>query len=83
MKITPTKGNILAIVLDTTETESGILVQTTRKSNQARIEAIGEGVSDIEPGSKVLFENKAYTEWMEGGKKHMIIKQENILAIIQ
>lgn len=83
MKITPTKGNIHVTLLDFTQTDSGILVQTTQRNNRAEVVSVGENVTNVSPGDNVIYETKPYTEWMDSGQKHMIIKQENIQAIIQ
>lgn len=71
------------------KTTSGIYIPDTAKERPSRGEVIsvGPGVKDVEMvinvGDKVLFTKYGNSEITLNGQKHLIMKQNDILAIIK
>jgi chaperonin GroES len=75
------------------KTESGILLPNSsqEKPELAKVVAVGEGgfvdgsevKMLVKQGDKVLYSKYAGTEYKIDGKKYIIIKQADILAIIE
>lgn len=95
MQIQPLGDRILVEVLEAKEkTKSGIVLPDTAKEKpqEAKIVAVGKGrVSDegktispeVKVGDKVLFGKYTGTEITVDEKEYLILKEEDILAIIQ
>ena len=95
MKINPLRDNVLLKRIDTKEkTKSIIIIQDTaeEKPVEAEIVAVGPGKSNddgkrIEPevktGDRVLFGKWSGTEIELDGKKHLILREDEILAVIK
>jgi chaperonin GroES len=95
MKIRPLRDNVLLKRIDTEEkTKSGIIIPDTAKEKpvEAEIVAVGPGKRNddgkrIEPevktGDRVLFGKWSGTEIELGGKKHLILHEDEILAVIK
>jgi len=95
MKIRPLRDNVLLKRIDTEEkTKSGIIIPDTAKEKpvEAEIVAVGPGKRNddgkrIEPevktGDRVLFGKWSGTEIELGGKKHLILREDEILAVIK
>jgi len=75
-------------------TKSGIIIPDTAKEKpmQARVVAVGKGVKDdkgqispldIKVGDKVLFAKWGGTEVKLEGKEYLIMKESDILGIVQ
>jgi len=94
MKIQPLADRIMVKVLDAKEvTKGGIVLPDTaqEKPQEAEVVAVGKGkVSDgktiapeVKAGDKVLFGKYSGTEITVDGKEYLILKEEDILAIIK
>lgn len=90
--IKPLGDNVL---LEKTPNEKkvGDLVLTTEKKvgNRATVRAIGSGkkedgklipINEVKVGDEVIYREYAGTEYEEDGKKYLLIKVEDILAIV-
>ena len=75
------------------ETKSGIILPTAslEKSQVATVIAVGEGGTidgkevkmQVKVGQEVLFSKYSGTEFTFEGKKYIVIKQNDILAILE
>jgi len=95
MKIQPLADRILVKVLEAKEvTKGGIVLPETaqEKPQEAEIVAIGKGkVGDdgkvispeVKVGDKILFGKYTGTEITVEGKEYLILKEEDILAIVK
>ena len=95
MKIQPLADRIMVEVLEAKEvTTGGIVLPDTaqEKPQEAKVVAIGKGkVSDegktippeVKVGDKVLFGKYSGTEIVVDGNEYLILKEEDILAIIK
>ena len=95
MKIQPLADRIMVKVLEAKEmTKGGIVLPDTAKEKpqEAEVIAVGKGkVSDegktispeVKVGDKILFGKYSGTEIMMDGKEYLILKEEDILAIIK
>ena len=95
MNIKPLSNHIVLEPLKEDEkTESGILLPETaeREPEQAKVIAVGSGRKtasgkivpvDVKPGDIVLFIKYGPTEVKVEGKKYLIAKEEDILAILE
>jgi chaperonin GroES len=94
MKIQPLADRIVVKVLEAEEvTRGGIVLPDTAKEKpqQAEVVAVGKGkVSDgktiapeVKAGDKVLFGKYSGTEITMEGKEYLILKEEDILAIVK
>jgi chaperonin GroES len=95
MKIQPLADRIMVEVLEAKEvTKGGIVLPDTaqEKPQEAKVVAVGKGkVSDegktippeVKVGDKVLFGKYSGTEINVDGNDYLILKEEDILAIIK
>ena len=95
MKIQPLADRIVVKVLKAEEvTKGGIVLPDTaqEKPQEAEVIAVGKGkVSDegkiippeVKVGDKVLFGKYSGSEIMMGGQEYLILKEDDILAIIK
>ena len=95
MKIQPLADRIMVEVLDAKEvTKGGIVLPDTaqEKPQEAKVIAVGKGkISDegkpispeVKVGDKVLFGKYSGTEITVDGNEYLILKEEDILAIIK
>ena len=95
MKIQPLADRIVVKVLEANEvTKGGIVLPDTAKEKpqEAEVVAVGKGkVSDdgkviapeVKPGDKVLFGKYSGTEIITDGIEYLILKEEDILAILK
>jgi len=95
MKIQPLADRIVVSVLEAKEvTKGGIVLPDTaqEKPQEAEVVAVGKGkVSDegkvvppeVKVGDKVLFGKYTGTEISIDGKEYLILKEEDILAIVK
>jgi chaperonin GroES len=95
MKIQPLADRIMVEVLEAKEvTKGGIVLPDSAKEKpqEAKVIAVGKGkVSDegkaitpeVKVGDKVLFGKYSGTEIMVDGSEYLILKEEDILAIIK
>lgn len=70
-------------------TKSGIILtgNAKEKPQEAEVVAVGPGTDkvkmEVQKGDKVLFSKYAGTEVKVDGQEYMILKQEDILAIVE
>jgi chaperonin GroES len=95
MKIQPLADRIVVKVLKAEEvTKGGIVLPDTaqEKPQEAEVIAVGKGkVSDegkvippeVKVGDKVLFGKYSGSEIMMGGQEYLILKEDDILAIVK
>lgn len=67
------------------KTDSGIIIPETAKERpeQGKIVNVGNKIKNIKVGQKVIFSKYGPTEIKVGEKEYLIIKEEDILAIIE
>jgi len=95
MKIQPLGDRILVEVLEAKEkTKGGIVLPDTAKEKpqEAKVVAVGKGkVSDegktipleVKAGDKILFGKYSGTEITVDDKEYLILKEEDVVAIIK
>ena len=95
MKIRPLRDNVLLKRIEGEErTKGGIVLPETAKEKpvEAEVVAVGPGKRTdegriIEPavkkGDRVLFGKWAGTEIEIGGEKHLIVSEDEILAVVE
>lgn len=95
MKIQPLADRVMVKVLEAKEmTKGGIVLPDTAKEKpqEAEVVAVGKGkVSDegktispeVKAGDKILFGKYSGTEVIFDGKEYLILKEEDILAILK
>ena len=95
MKIRPLQDRILVKRVEEEEkTSGGIIIPDTAKEKpmEGKVVAVGKGkVSedgkvmplDVKKGDRVLFSKYAGTEVKIGGQEHLIIREEDVLGVIE
>ena len=93
MKIKPLLDNILIQPLAEKKTPSGIVIPETAKEKpqEGRVVAVGPGrVEDgelikpeVKKGDKVIYKKWGGNEVKSEGKEYLIVKFEDILAVIE
>ena len=95
MKIRPLQDRILVKRVDEDEkTKEGIIIPDTaqEKPQEGRVVAVGKGrVSDngklqpvsVKKGQRVLFSKYAGTEVDIEGEEHLIIREDDVLSIVE
>lgn len=66
------------------KTAGGIVIPDTAKEKpeQGRVIAVGKDVKEVKQGDEVLFGKYATTEVKVDGKEYLLVKEEDILAVI-
>ncbi len=94
-KIIPLGDRVLVeIIEEKTKTNSGIYIPETidkEKPEQGKVIAVGEGKNEdgkliplpVKIGDTVVFSKYGYDEIKVEDKEYLIVKQDNILAIIK
>jgi len=94
MKIRPLHDRILVKRIEEEEkTKGGIIIPDTAKEKpqEGRVVAVGSGKLledgnvrplDVKTGDRVLFSKYAGTEVKLDGEEHLIIREDDVLAII-
>ena len=94
MKLVPLGDRVVLKQLEAEETtKSGIVLpgQTQEKPQQAEVIAVGPGgvvegkevKMEVEVGNKVIYSKYAGTEVKLDGEEYIIVKQNDILAIVE
>ena len=95
MKVTPLHDRIVVARIEPEEkTKGGIIIPDTAKEKpqEGKIIAVGPGKRDkdgklippdVKAGDRVLFTKWAGTEFKLDGKEHMIMKEDDILGVIE
>ena len=88
MKIKPLADRVLVVPAPAEEKIGGIIIPDTAKEKPLRgiIKAAGQGTKDetmyLKEGDEVLYGKYAGTEVTVEDKKYLIVKQQDILAIL-
>jgi chaperonin GroES len=95
MKIRPLHDRlVLKRVQEETKTSGGLFIPDTAKEKPARgvVIAVGQGkrdkdgkrvALDVKEGDEVLFGKYAGTELKLDGEEHIVLREEEILAVIE
>lgn len=95
MKIRPLQDRILVKRLEEEEkTKGGIIIPDTAKEkpSEGKVVAVGKGKIledgkvaplDVKVGDKILFSKYSGTEVKLEGDEHLILKEEDILGIVE
>jgi chaperonin GroES len=95
MRVTPLHDRIVVWRIEAEEkTAGGIIIPDTAKEKpqEGRIVAVGPGkrdkdgnriTPDVKAGDRVLFARWAGTEFKLDGQEHMIMKEDDILGVIE
>ena len=95
MKIRPLQDRVIVRQLEEEEkTEGGIIIPDTAKEKpmEGRVVAVGKGKVleggkvvplDVKEGDRVLFSKYAGTEVKLEGEEHLIMREDDILGIIE
>ena len=94
MNIRPLDDRLLVKFIETGEKKKGGIIipdSAKEKPEEGKVVALGAGkllkdgkrkIFDVKKGEKVLFAKYAGTEVSLEGEKHLILKEEDILAVI-
>jgi len=94
MQITPLGDRILVKPLEAEEkTKGGIILPDTAKEKpqEGKVVAVGKGrvledgkvqPLEVKPGDRILYGKYSGTEIKLDGEEHLIIKEEDVLAIV-
>lgn len=95
MKVTPLHDRVLVIRIEEEEkTSGGIIIPDTAKEKpqEGKVVAVGAGnldedgkrlSLDVKKGDRVLFSKYSGNEIMIDGVEHLIMREEDILAIVK
>lgn len=95
MKVTPLHDRVLVVRIEEEEkTSGGIIIPDTAKEKpqEGKVIAVGTGKLDedgkripldVKKGDRVLFSKYAGNEIMIDGVEHMIMREDDILAIVK
>ena len=86
MKIKPLADRVVVKIVEGVEkTKSGIILPDTAKEKpeQGKVVAVGKDVKEVKEGDMVMFAKYGPTEVKVEGKELLVIKEEDILAIIK
>ena len=95
MKIKPLQDRLVIKRIEEEEkTKGGIIIPDSAKENpqEGRVVAIGDGKTletgkkaplTVKPGDKILFGKYSGTEIKIDGEEHLILREEDVLAIVQ
>ncbi|MFQ5842061.1 MAG: co-chaperone GroES [Thermodesulfobacteriota bacterium] len=95
MKIRPLQDRVIVRRLEEEEkTEGGIIIPDTAKEKpmEGRVVAVGKGKVledgkvaplDVKAGDRVLFNKYAGTEVKLDGEEHLIMREDDILGIVE
>lgn len=86
MKLKPLKDRVVVSYSEEPDkTSGGLYVPDTAKEKpqQGKIEAVGAEVKELKAGNTVLFDKYTGSKVKVGDKEMLIIKEEDILAIVE
>ena len=94
MKIRPLQDRVIVRRLEEEKTKGGIIIPDTAKEKpqEGKIVAVGKGKVtedgkviplDVKVGDKILFGKYSGTEIKIEGEEHLIMREEDILGIIE
>ena len=88
MKIQPLADRVLVLPAPAEEKVGGIIIPDTAKEKPQRgkVIAVGEGTKDdkmvLKEGDEVLYGKYAGTELENEGEKYLIMRQSDVLAVL-
>jgi chaperonin GroES len=85
MKLKPLKDRVVVSYSEEPEkTAGGLYVPETAKEKpqEGKVEAVGSEVKEVKKGDKVVFDKYSGSKITSGGTDYLIIKEEDILAIV-
>ena len=67
-----------------TKTASGLFLPdgAKEKSLVAQVVAVGKDVKEVKVGDRIVYKEYAPTELKSGGKEYLIVKEEDVLAVL-
>jgi len=95
MKVTPLHDRLLVKrIEEETKTQGGILIPDSaqEKPLEGTVVAVGKGTVgedgtlrplDVHPGDRVLFGKYSVTELQPEGDEHLIIREDDVLAVLE
>jgi chaperonin GroES len=86
MKLKPLQDRVVVSYSEEAEkTAGGIYVPDTAKEKpqQGKVEAVGKDVKEIKVGNVVLFDRYSGSKVTVGDTEQLVIKEEDILAIVE
>ena len=95
MKVRPLHDRILVRRIEGEEkTKSGLIIPDTAKEKpqEGKVIAVGQGRSnedgkllplDVHKGDRVLFTKYAGSELQVGDREHLIIREDDVLAVLE
>lgn len=86
MKFKPLKDRVFVSYAEEEErTKGGLYVPDTAKEKpqKGKVEAVGSEVKEVKVGDAVLFDKYSGSKVKIDEKEHLIIKEEDILGIIE
>lgn len=95
MKVKPLQDRVLVKRVEVEEkTPGGIIIPDTAKEKpqKGEVVAVGPGKTtesgktlelDVKPGDVVLFHKFAGTDMEIGGEEHLLMREEDILAVVE
>ena len=89
MNIKPLADRVLVLPTPAEEKVGGIIIPDAAKEKPQRgkVVAVGQGTKDevmiLKEGNTVLYGNYAGTEIENGGEKYLIMRQSDVLAIVE
>ena len=89
MKIKPLADRVLILPVEVEQKVGGIIIPDTAKENPQRgkVVAVGNGTKDedmiLKVGDEVFYGKYAGTEIENDGEKYLMMRQSDILAIVE
>jgi chaperonin GroES len=86
MKLKPLKDRVVVSYSEEPEkTSGGLYVPDTAKEKpqEGKVEAVGPEVKELKVGNVVLFDRYSGSKVKVGDKEHLVIKEEDILAVVE
>ena len=95
MKVKPLQDRILVKRIEEEErTEGGIIIPDAAKEKpqEGKVVAVGDGKTlesgqkaslTVKPGDKILFGKYSGTEIKVDGEEHLILREDDVLAIVE
>lgn len=84
--ITPLAENVVAQLEEASnQTASGLYLpdNATEKPKTAKVVAVGKKVEDIKVGDRIIYKSYSSTDIKVDGTEYLIVKAEDILAIVK
>ena len=86
VKLQPLADYVVAVAEEAeTKTASGLYLTESaqEKPKIAKVEAVGSAVQDIKAGDRIIYKSYGPTDVKVGDQDYMVIKQDDILAIVK